>query len=69
MVHDIIKSLPPYIQSRYAPAGLTRLKVVRLALGVQFVAAATARRFSPQRDLSIQMETGGWPAPRPPFFA
>lgn len=67
-VAEIIRQLPPYVKSRYAPAGLTRLRVARLALAVQFVAAATVRRFSRQRDLASQMETGGWPAPRPPFF-
>lgn len=66
-VRELIDRLPPYVGSRYKPAGLTRLDVVRLALGVQFVAASAARRFS-DRDLAAQMETGGWPAPRPRLF-
>ncbi|TIN70488.1 MAG: HEPN domain-containing protein [Mesorhizobium sp.] len=68
LVQAAITELPPYVQSRYAPAGLTRFRVVRLALAVQFVAASTVRRLS-QRDLASQMEVGGWPAPRRPFFA
>ncbi|TGP31524.1 hypothetical protein EN828_25385 [Mesorhizobium sp. M2D.F.Ca.ET.185.01.1.1] len=68
LIQAVIAELPPYVKSRYEPAGLTRLKVARLALAVQFVAASTARRLS-QRDLASQMEVGGWPAPRRPFFA
>lgn len=64
---DIVAHLPPYVASRYAPAGLNRLQVVRLALGVQFLAASTVRRFG-SRDLAAEMETGDWPAPRRPFF-
>lgn len=64
---DIVAHLPPYVASRYAPADLNRLQVVRLALGVQFLAASTGRWFG-SRDLAAQMETGGWPAPRRRFF-
>jgi hypothetical protein len=67
LVQAVIAKLPPYVKSRYEPAGLTRLEVVRLALAVQFVAASTVRRMS-QRDLAAQMEVGSWPAPRRPFF-
>ena len=66
-VHDVVDHLPPYVGSRYKPAGLTRLDVVHLALGAQFVAASSVRRFS-SRDLAAEMEAGEWPAPRPPFF-
>ncbi len=66
-VAELIGHLPPYVASRYKPAGLSRYDVVRLALGVQFVAASAARRFS-DRDLAAKMEAGGWPAPRPPLF-
>jgi hypothetical protein len=59
--------MPAYVGSRYKPAGLTRFDVVRLALGVQFVAASTVRRYS-DRDFAAPMETGDWPAPRPPWF-
>lgn len=68
LVHNVIVKLPAYVKSRYEPAGLTRLEVVRLAVAAQFVAASSVRRVS-QRDLAAQMETGGWPAPRPPFFS
>jgi hypothetical protein len=66
-IKELIGRLPPYVASRYKPAGLTRYDVVRLALGVQFVAASAVRRFS-DRDLAVQMESGEWPAPRPPLF-
>jgi hypothetical protein len=59
--------MPHYVESRYTPAGLTRLQVIRLALGAQFIAASSVRRFS-SRDLAAQMEQGGWPAPRAPLF-
>ena len=64
---DVIAHLPPYVASRYAPAGLNRLQVVQLALGVQFVAASTVRRFG-NRDLAAQLESARWPGPRRPFF-
>jgi len=67
LVQAVIAKLPPYVDSRYEPAGLTRFEVVRLALGVQFVAASTVRRLS-KRDLAAQMEVGSWPAPRRPSF-
>jgi hypothetical protein len=68
LVGAVARKLPPYVASRYRPAGLTKLEVVRLALGAQFIAASTMRRVS-ARDLAAQMETGGWPAPRPSLFA
>ena len=67
-VAKVVSELPPYVKSRYAPAGLARLKVVQLALGVQFIAASSARRLS-NRALAIEMENGGWPGPRPDPFA
>ncbi|HEX8226012.1 MAG TPA: hypothetical protein VF605_19570 [Allosphingosinicella sp.] len=67
LVSLVISRLPPYVDSRYRPAGLTRLQVVRRALGVQFIAASALRRIAGP-DLAAQMETGGWPAPQRPFF-
>lgn len=64
---DIVAHLPPYVASQYAPTGLNRSKVVRLALGVQFLAASTVRRFG-TRGLAAKMEVGDWPAPQCPFF-
>lgn len=68
LISEVVSRLPPYVGSRYAPAGLTRLEVVRLALGAQFVAASSVRRYS-ALDLAAQMEHGGWPAPRRSFFS
>lgn len=65
-VQAVVKSLPPYVTSRYKPAGLKRLQVVRLALGVQFVAASSLRRIT-TTDLAIQMEVDDWPGPRSDF--
>lgn len=64
LMAEIIAAMPKYVESRYAPAGLTRLQVVRLALGAQFIAASSVRRHS-TRDLAAEMDQGGWPAPRP----
>ncbi|WP_421504978.1 hypothetical protein [Erwinia rhapontici] len=65
-IKAVIDNLPPYVASRYKPAGLTRLQVVRLALGVQFIAASSLRRITTS-DLAIQMETGVFPGPRQAF--
>ena len=66
-VQAVVGKLPSYVSSRYAPAGLTRLQVVELALGVQFVAASCLRRIA-GTDLSDQMQADAdWPGPRPEF--
>lgn len=64
-VQAVVGALPPYVESRYKPAGLKRLQVVKLALGVQFIAASSLRRIA-SADLALQMETDSdWPGPRP----
>ena len=68
LLENLIANLPPYVASRYGPAGLTRLKVVRLALGAQFVAASTLRRVS-SRDMAQGFETSVFPGKRVPFFS
>lgn len=65
-IKAVIDNLPPYVASRYKPAGLKRLQVVRLALGVQFIAASTLRRITTS-DLAIHMELGAFPGARPDF--
>ena len=66
-VQAVVASLPPYVASRYKPAGLKRLQVVKLAVGVQFIAASTLRRIA-KPDLAHQMEADSdWPGPRPTF--
>lgn len=65
-VQAIVGALPPYVKSRYEPAGLKRLQVVKLALGVQFIAASSLRRMA-SADLALQMEADDWPGPRQPF--
>lgn len=67
LISQIVARMPPYVGSRYKPAGLARLDVVRLATGVQCIAASTVRRFS-HRDFAGDSETGGRPAPRPQMF-
>jgi hypothetical protein len=68
LVREVVSRLPSYVHSRYAPVGLTRIDVVRVAIGAQFVAASSVRRYS-DRDLAAQMEREGWPAPRRNFFS
>jgi HEPN domain-containing protein len=68
LVKVVVDELPSYVASRYEPAGLTRLHVVRLALAAQFVAASTLRRLS-TRDTAAQFEAAEWPGPRRPFFS
>lgn len=65
-VQAVIANLPSYVASRYEPAGLKRLQVVRLALGAQFIAASSVRRIG-TADLAAQMEADEWPGPRTPF--
>ncbi|MFQ6242890.1 hypothetical protein ACLMPP_00165 [Yersinia enterocolitica] len=65
-IRAVIDNVPHYVASRYKPAGLKRLQVVRLALGVQFIAASTLRRITTS-DLAIQMESEGYPGSRPAF--
>lgn len=60
----VIAKLPQMVGSPYDITGLTRLQVIELALGVQFVAASTVRRVS-SYDLAKEMEAA---APRPAFF-
>jgi HEPN domain-containing protein len=64
LVAKVIAKLPAYVGSRYDPAGLTRYDVVRLALGAQFIAASTVRRFS-SRDFAGDIESS---SPRPRMF-
>jgi hypothetical protein len=66
-VQAVVGALPPYVESRYKPAGLKRLQVVKLALGAQFIAASSLRRIA-SADLALQMETDEWPGPRQPFL-
>jgi hypothetical protein len=67
-IRSVVASLPPYVEARYKPAGLKRLQVVRLALGVQFIAASSVRRITAV-DLASQLaaETD-WFGPRDPFY-
>lgn len=63
IVTEVMAALPRYVDSRYSPADLTRYDLVRLALGVQFVAASSVRRLG-GRDLAYQMESADWPGAR-----
>ncbi|MEQ4923278.1 hypothetical protein [Proteus hauseri] len=65
-IKAVIDKMPHYVASRYKPEGLKRLQVVRLALGVQFIAASTLRRITTS-DLAIQMESEEYPGLRPTF--
>lgn len=66
-VAAITAELPDYVNSRYKAAGLTRLNVVKLALGVQFIAASSIRRLT-RRDMAGDMERSEWPGQRKAFF-
>ena len=59
----VVEQLPAYVASRYGETDKSRLQLINLLLGVQFVAASTVRRFS-RRDLAIGMETDAYPGPR-----
>lgn len=67
IVAAVAAALPDYVGSRYKSAGLTRLAVVKLALGTQFIAASAARRLGDQ-DFAGEMEQDQWPGPRKAAF-
>lgn len=56
LVLRVAEQLPPFVNSRYAAASLSRLQVARLAIGVQFIAASAVRRLLPERDLALRVE-------------
>lgn len=56
-------AMPDYVGTRYADPAFTRLQLIDLALGSQFIAASALRRLS-DRDMAGQMEAGTWPGPR-----
>lgn len=58
---------PPYVESRYDGAGLSRLRVVRLALAAQFIAASSVRRFL-SGDLAEWMVMSGFAPARGPLL-
>jgi hypothetical protein len=67
LLTGIAAALPDYIDSRYKSAGLTRLTVVKLALGAQFIAASAGRRTGKQ-DFAARLEQEQWPGPRTAAF-
>lgn len=67
LIASIVSKLPDYVSSRYDGTQLTRLDVVRLALGVQFIAASSVRRIT-NCDFALELERDQWPGPREPYF-
>jgi hypothetical protein len=63
LISEIVAALPPYVESRYTETDRTRLQLVKLAQGVQFIAASTMRRLT-DRDMALQMEQDEFPGPR-----
>lgn len=53
-----LSNFPDYVGERYRETKLSRLDVISLALGAQFVAASAVRRISGD-DMSRQIEAGG----------
>jgi hypothetical protein len=61
---DACKAFPNYVNSRYDDHGLTRIKLVELAMRAQFVAAEAVRRIS-NRNLAGEVEVAeGKPRPQ-----
>jgi hypothetical protein len=63
ILQDVVDDFPDYIGSRYKDAGLTRLSVVQLALGAQFIAASSVRRLG-TTDRAAELEQAAWPGRR-----
>jgi hypothetical protein len=55
LIGILVKNLPPVVGSRYKRADLTRLEMVDLALGSQFIASSTLRRLT-SRDFAANIE-------------
>lgn len=55
VVLHCLQQLPDYVQSRYNSSNLSRLQIIQLALGTQFVAASAVRRIA-TRDIAGQVE-------------
>lgn len=66
LVAEVVGRLPPYVDSRYSPAGLSKLEVVQLALGVQFIAGSTLRRVAGV-DFVAEIERNGGAETRQTF--
>lgn len=58
-----LHKLPDYVESRYHYTGMTRLQIIDLAIGAQFVAASAVRRIS-SGDIASQVETSNCPRER-----
>ena len=67
LVGEIVRRLPDYVGSRYSVTQLSRLELIDLGLGVQFVAASSIRRLT-DRDVALQMEDANWPGAKQKCF-
>lgn len=65
-ITSVIHKMPHFVNSRYSSAGMTRLQVVKLAIGSQFIAASTLRRLT-ECDLSQTIEKVSNTGPRSLF--
>lgn len=65
-ITSVIHKMPHFVNSRYSSAGMTRLEVVKLAIGSQFIAASTLRRLT-EYDLSQTIEKFSNTGPRSLF--
>lgn len=68
LVATYVTEMPAYVTSRYSPQGLTRLRVVKLVLAAQFIAASTLRRVSGEDLAAVMESTVDSPGQRPPLF-
>lgn len=59
----VVEMLPAYIATRYEETDKSRLQLIHLLLGVQFLAASTVRRLG-ERDMAAEMETSAYPGTR-----
>jgi len=63
ILQSVVQKLPDYVESRYHYTGMTRLQIIDLAIGAQFVAASAVRRIS-RRDIAAQIEASNSPRER-----
>ncbi|MNK96004.1 hypothetical protein D3C87_1162670 [compost metagenome] len=65
-LRQTLSGFPDYVASRYQPQGLSRLRLMELAMRAQFVVADVTRRAS-DRNFGALAEADKWNMPRPTF--
>lgn len=66
-ISSIVKKMPDFVEDRYNGNSLNRMEIIKLALGVQFIAGSVMRRIS-GRNFAKSFSVNNWPAARETYF-